>query len=132
MQAIVALAVCAMWMRSYTVADTLSLQTVQRFADHPLGVVDENVAYSISSDAGTIVMSRRRGTFGLPLSETQLLPKRPGETRCVWSTTQPTQPGAGRLHGFGSERVKWVHAGNLDAVDAWSFPMCWPLVIVPF
>src|SRR5262249_28732798 len=80
---------------------------------------DENVSYSLSSDAGTLIVSRRRGTFGTPMPQLQLLPKHVGERRWTWSAGQP---GGGRLHGFSTEQVSFFHQGNLDAVKAWSIP----------
>jgi hypothetical protein len=119
-------AVVAEWARSYIVADTVSLETVQRFPDHPLAPVDENVAYSLSSDAGTVVVSRRRGTFGTPMPQLQQLPRHVGERRWTWATNAPK---GGRLHGFASERVSFFHQGNVDAVDAWSVPFWLPALV---
>src|SRR4051812_38793006 len=89
-----------MWIRSIYVADMFSLQTAQRFADNPLGLI-ENVSYSLSSDSGSVVVSRRRGTFGTPMPELQSLPRQEGELRWVWQTAPPG--GGGRLRGFASE-----------------------------
>ena len=133
MHSIAFLALYAVLMRSYTVADSVSLQTVQWFEDHPFGAADEIVTYFLSSDAGTITIGRRRGSFGKPMSETELEPKERGEFRWIWSTHPSTaRPTAGGFYGFDSERIRWVHLGNLDAVDSWSIPICFPLAMVSF
>jgi hypothetical protein len=124
-------AVCVLWVRSYWVSDTISLHMLRRLNDRPIAPVDENVEYSLSSSGGTVIISRLRGTFGRPMPELQLLPKRVGERHWMWSSGQTN---GSQLRGFSSERASFFHAGNLDTFDAWSVPHWLPvaaLLVVP-
>jgi hypothetical protein len=119
------LASLVMWVRSSFAADIFSLQTARRFDDNPLEQI-ENVSYSLWSDSGTVMVVRRRGTFGTAIHELQSLPRREGERRWV---RLRTSPGSVRLAGLGSERIRFFHQGNVDAIDAWSAPH-WVLAIM--
>jgi hypothetical protein len=109
-----------LWVTSNCRACSLSLNTMRSFSDHPLAPGPEHVAYSASVDSDSIILARRRGTFGVPWSEIQSLPHSPGQWK--WHFGKISR-GTQRSYGFGIERARFFHLGNLDAVDALTVPL---------
>ena len=118
-------ATCAAWVRSHWHSDVLAVQTVERFGTPPFGPVDDQVEYAAGIDAGAIIVSQRRGTFGMPWVALRLLPTRLGERH--WTFRSGDRIGG---HSWlpSAEHVRWFHAGGVDAEDAWKVPF-WIVVL---
>jgi hypothetical protein len=104
--------------------------------------VPENVSRYLLLNEKGFLLARRLGTFGLPRTETEKLPRIPGEQHWflnMWanasSNSRSTIPNSPQdvTVGMRKEHFVFVHRGAVDATDALYFSNQWtvPALLLP-
>jgi hypothetical protein len=118
-------------MRSYKEVFQIGFRTVEPVAG-PVG--RDNFERSAAVGRGRVWLSRRRGTFRMPVDVVSGYPKVIGERRWYWQRLPvdgyefPTPgPTLWERLGFHQEHFWWGHQGTIDAIDDSVIPL-WAVV----